>query len=92
MMAMSGNQWYGLTEKVCAVDDWPLAPSIHCISRDHREMGLWDLRLLIPDLLLSPSRSHVSPHAGIAQTCSQTHSWESPAGVWLGICSFDNTL
>lgn len=67
-------------------------PAIHWISRDHREMGLWDLRLLIPDLWLSASRCHVSPHADVALTCSQTHTAESPAGVWQGICSFDNTL
>lgn len=33
MIAMSGSQWYVLTEKVCAVDDWPLA-------RSHPSIGL----------------------------------------------------
>ncbi len=67
-------------------------PAIHWISRDHREIRLWDLWLLIPDLWLSASRCHVSPHAGVALTCSQTRTAESPAGVRQEICSFDNTL
>ncbi len=87
---VSGTYW----QRKCV--QWMTGPQL-CPSHPldflyHGEMRLWDLWLLIPDLWLSASRCHVSPHAGVALTCSQTRTAESPAGVRQEICSFDNTL